>query len=187
MHVHSPVHRPPLLAVTAGLSVTSVLCGIRHPWDRFRPGHAPAVEQPARPGLAWPGSAQPAAASPLEEACAQIDVLRAVIAGAAGSGRDAPFAGSSYLELAGGLLTELRTGLASRSMDRHRAEDLITGVREHLDQAGRLLSRPGSSLDDLVRAAGAGQGVPVAELAETTHQMILRLFPAPGDRSLAAR
>jgi len=148
-----------------------------------RPDHA----QPAQPGATWPHGVQPAAASPLEEACGQIDVLRAVIAGAVRSGRDTPFAGLAYLELAADLLTELRTGLASRSMDRRRAEDLLARVRQHLDQAGRLLSHEGASLDDLIRAAGAAPGLPVAELADITREMVLRLFSAPGDRSLAAR
>jgi hypothetical protein len=153
-----------------------------------RPDVAHAVAQPAQIDATWPGSGQRAAASPLEEACGQIDVLRAVIAGAVRSGRDTPLAGSSYLELAEDLLTELRAGLASRSMDRRRAEDLLSRVRQHLDQAGRLLAaQQGPSLDDLIRAAGAWPGVPVAELADITHQMVRRLFSAPGDRSLAAR
>jgi hypothetical protein len=144
---------------------------------------ARAVPQPA---AALPGGARPAAASPLEEACGQIDVLRAVIDIAVRSGRDTPFAGLAYLELARDLLTELRTGLASRSMDRRRAMDLLARIRQHLDQAARLLaSQQGPSLDDLIRAAGAAPGLPVTELADITREMVLRLFPTPGDRSMA--
>jgi hypothetical protein len=138
------------------------------------------------PARAVPGGARPAAASPLEEACGQIDVLRAVIDIAVRSGRDTPFAGLAYLELARDLLTELRTGLASRSMDRRRAMDLLARIRQHLDQAARLLaSQQGPSLDDLIRAAGAAPGLPVTELADITREMVLRLFPTPGDRSMA--
>lgn len=147
---------------------------------------APASDSGTHAGPPSPASRPAAGRSLLEEACGQIDVLRAVLAGAVRSGRDAPFAGSAYLELAGELLTELRTGLASRSMDRRRAGDLLARVRQHLDQAARLLSGEGASLDDLIRAAGAGTGVPVGELADLTREMVLRLFPSPGDRSLAA-
>jgi hypothetical protein len=159
--------------------------GLADIYARSRAG-TPSSRSGSQPDPSSPVTGPAAGGSRLEEACGQIDVLRVVIAGAVRSGRDAPFPGSAYLDLAAGLLTELRTGLASRSMDRRRAEDLLARVRQHLDQAGRLLAAQGSSLDDLIRTAGAGPGLPVAELADLMHEMVLRLFPAPGDRSLAA-
>jgi|HubBroStandDraft_1064217.scaffolds.fasta_scaffold01763_13 hypothetical protein len=147
---------------------------------------APAPSPAAQAGPSSPVTGPAAGGSRLAEACGQIDVLRAVIAGAARSDRRTPLPGSAYLELAAGLLTELRAGLASRSMDRRRAEELLARVRQHLGRASLLLSLEGTSLDDLIRKAGAGPGVPVAELADITREMVLRLFSAPGDRSLAA-
>ncbi len=147
---------------------------------------------PDRPALTRHGRTArrrrwPAAAG---ETCAQIDLLNEMITPEGGQKPDWQFyldhaggelAGSAYLDLARDALTELRTGLASRSMDQRRAYELA-------GRAGQLISRAdqamqdthGISLDD---AAGDSAGMPVNGQVAVLRQMIRRLFAPAGDSS----
>jgi hypothetical protein len=128
-----------------------------------------------------------AGSSRLAEVCHQIDVLSGRLAEITRSGQEAPFGGSSYLELARDSLMQLRTGLASRSASKNEAERLTGQVQRHLEQADQILrSQHAASLDELAaerthRAAGSQDTL--ADEIRVVREMVIRLFAGAGQGS----
>ena len=134
---------------------------------------------PAAPGRGSMGSSQ------LEQACDQIDKLAGWLSDLIESGQQDPFAGSSFLELARDNLTELRAGLAARTMTRPEARRLSGGMHEQLGQADQILrSRNGTTLDHLAESRSRRAGS-LTGLALAVQDTVIRLYePAPRDLTL---
>jgi hypothetical protein len=117
----------------------------------------------------------------LEEACDHIDQLTARIADLIESGRQTPFGGASFLELARDNLVQLRAGLANRTMLRPEAQQRTADAAGQLARTDQILrTRHGTTLDQIASQTPAHSGTITAQV-QFLGQMVTRLYEPDGD------
>ena len=140
-----------------------------------------SATRPSRTAPTSQAAPRTGGSSRLEDACDQIDQLTAWLAELLKSARQAPFGGSSFLELARDSLVELRAGLASRTMARPEAQRLTAAIDSQLAQADQILrSRHATTLDRLASRAPGASGALTGQ-AQLLRQMVTRLYEPDGD------
>jgi hypothetical protein len=122
-----------------------------------------------------------AGSSRLEQACDHIDQLTGWLGDLIESGRQSPFGGYSFLELARDNLVQLRAGLANRTMLRPEAQQLTADAASQLAQTDQILrTRHGTTLDQLASQAHDRHGALTGQV-QLLGQMITRLYEPDGD------
>jgi hypothetical protein len=124
--------------------------------------------------------------SRLEQACDQIDLTAAWLAGLIESGQRDPFAGSSFLELARDSLVQLRAGLAARNLARPEARQLTSDIQHQFVQADRILrTQQATTLDQLASTRTSRTGS-LTDQVRAIRDMVARLYEPDGhDLTLA--